>query len=347
MTDVTVADTGSAAAPASENAAPTPSDLGRMLASLRQKAQDAPAESADDATAEAPQELAAEANAAPAEEQATGETQEGDPAELPPLELPRSWTKEQAEHWNALPRATQEYLTEQASKSSAELRRVQNEAAEQRKVIETERAKAEQARQEYEAKLPALMEALQRQSQFSDIRTMDDVKKLQAEDPFRFQAWQLHQMEMQAVDQEAKQAESRKTQEKARQAQERKQREHSLLLEKAPEFADSAKLTAAQNAAVEYLRDKGFTDGDLAELAANPLSDDHRFQLLILDGLKYREAQKVKVAVKPVPPVQRPGAAKPPGAAARETIQNLSAKLERTGKTSDLAALIGGMRKGA
>src|ERR1700749_2126509 len=65
-----------------------------------------------------------EADAAPDEKQATGETEsEQAPDENPPLPLPRSWTKEQTEHWNALPRETQEYLREQDSKASAEVRR--------------------------------------------------------------------------------------------------------------------------------------------------------------------------------------------------------------------------------
>jgi hypothetical protein len=37
------------------------------------------------------------------------------------------------------------------------------------------------------------------QNAFADIKTMDDVVKLQAEDPFRFQAWQVQQMRLQAA----------------------------------------------------------------------------------------------------------------------------------------------------
>ena len=354
MTDQPLAPASdSAPAPVASNQAEghSPSDLGRMLAQLRHAKQEDPAESAEPATA-AP-EIPAQAEIA-APETAPGEAPEAiEPASEPPIEPPRSWTKEARERWNTLPREAQEEFARIEQSRERELRRSQNEAAEQRKAIEAERQAAEQARKQYEAKLPALMEALQRQSQFSDIRTLDDVKRLQSEDPFRFQAWQVHQMDMQAVEYERRQAEERQAQETARQTRERKQREHELLLEKAPEYADPVKLAAAQKDAVDYLRSKGFSDDRLAELAAHPIADDHAFQLVILDGLKFQAAQKAnaaakaKLAEKPVPPVQRPGTAKPPGAAGAETIQNLSAKLEQSRNPRALADLIGAMRSGS
>src|SRR5690349_11975637 len=71
-----------------------------------------------DAQPEAPQE-AAEATEIPAQPESaapetdTGaKTQQVEPQEEAPapLELPRSWSKEQAERWAGLPRETQEYL---------------------------------------------------------------------------------------------------------------------------------------------------------------------------------------------------------------------------------------------
>ena len=109
----------------------TPNQAAKALADLRWKRNQSPAESADTATADT--QLSGEDNAAPAEEQATGETQEADPAAKPPLELPRSWTKDRAEHWAKLDPGTQEFLLEQDRKASAEVRRVQNEAVEKLK----------------------------------------------------------------------------------------------------------------------------------------------------------------------------------------------------------------------
>src|SRR6476661_3360842 len=63
-----------------------------------------PVASADDATTE--QQSAEKADAGP--EKVPGETQEADPAEKPPVEPPRSWTKEAKDRWNTIPRDAQE-----------------------------------------------------------------------------------------------------------------------------------------------------------------------------------------------------------------------------------------------
>lgn len=338
----------------------TPSDLGRMLASYRHKAaeeqSDEPAESAEPATAEdVTPKLADEANAAPPQE-ATGETQETDPAAEPPLELPRSWTKAQAEHWNALPRATQEFLREQASKDSAEVRRTQNEAAEQRKAAQAERETAEKARQQYEAALPALMQSLQdaQAGAYPDIRTVDDVTRLAQEDPFRYLQWQAHQTKVQAVQAEMRSAQDRQATEKQNKWTE-EVREFDRQFVESLSTADKAKYEDFKKEAPEFLEAKGFKQQELAEYAnGRPLSIYHpAVQSLILDGLKYQAAQKAtaaakaNLAAKPVPPVQKPGVARPQGAAGAENLQNLTAKLERSGSPKDLAAVLAAMRTGA
>src|SRR6185369_4487082 len=181
-----------------------------------------PAEGADDAAADP--ELSVEGNAAP--EKATGETQEQDPAEQPPIPLPRSWAKEQSEHWEALPRATQEYLIAQDSKASAAVRQAQNEAAEKLKGLTAKEQQAEEARQKYEAKLPEVMQGLtdQNNRQFADIKSMADLEtranealRLSTTDPVAagqiqayLNAWQVHQHKMAAVKAELDQSNQRK-----------------------------------------------------------------------------------------------------------------------------------------
>ncbi|RPH48961.1 MAG: hypothetical protein EHM84_06765, partial [Lysobacterales bacterium] len=60
------------------------------------------------------QESAEEAGTAPPEMEVRGEIESADPAtaELPPIEPPRSWTKEDKELFTSLPRATQERIAE-------------------------------------------------------------------------------------------------------------------------------------------------------------------------------------------------------------------------------------------
>lgn len=324
--------------------APTPSDLGRMLAGLRNpKPDDAP-----EAAAPEP-ELAPEANAAPPEEAPSEtQTQEAEPAAEPPIERPRSWTKDVDDVWQTLPRALQEKVAAREQEREREIRRSQNEAAEKSKAIQAEIAKAEQARKEYEAKLPALMETLRRQSEFADIRSMDDVKKLQLEDPFRFQQWQIYQMDAQAAEQELQQAKAREATERQTKWTSHVQEENAKFAELVPEFADPVKAEKLTKSAVELLHDKGFSDENLSAFASGQerLSIyDHRLQSILFDALKYREAQKAKpVALpKPVPQVQRPGVAPPKSEGT--AIQALSKQHERTGSVRDLGALIGGLRR--
>src|SRR5205807_2403835 len=139
----------------------TPRDAARSLASFRVKQREggpptpqptaerqeaAPLE-ADTTSGDAPD------AASPSEAGTTGEmTESADPAERaqpdsPPLEPPRSWSKDARERWSKLDPETQEYLRKRDSDDSAALRKAQNEAAGERKAIEAERRKVEEARQ--------------------------------------------------------------------------------------------------------------------------------------------------------------------------------------------------------
>jgi hypothetical protein len=320
----------------------------RAVASLvaaREKA-GIPAESADDATAE--EELSDEDNGAPPKEEATAEDPEAAPAEKPLRELPRSWTKDRAEIWNRLDPAAQDILLEQDRLASIDVRNRQNELAEERKAVQAERAAAEKARQQYEAQLPVLMRELESnlQQSFGDIKTMDDVVKLQSEDPFRFQAWQVHQMRLQATKAETDRiAKENETAEQSR-WMEHVQAENAKAAEFIPDLADkdkAEKLTL--RVARELLPDLGFKDSELAALANGKerLSIyDHRIQRLFADSLKLRDIQSApKAVVKPdLPPVQRPGVARAPGADKAALVQSLTDKLNNSGSERDALELL-------
>lgn len=64
-------------------------------------------------------------------------------------------------------------------------------------------------------------------------------------------------------------------------------------------------------------------------------------QRLLVDAAKYRQITKAPkaVATKHVPPVQRPGVARSPGDRDMSSIQELSARLDRTGSVKDAMAL--------
>lgn len=268
------------------------------------------------AEAPAEKESTPEVDADP-EEAPRDDAEADDPEEekLPSIEPPRSWTQAEKERFNSLPRETQEYLSHREQERETALRRSQNELAEQRKAIEAERQAAEKVRQQYEASLPALMKELEsvNQASFSDIKTMEDVVKLQAEDPFRFQSWQVHQMRLQAAKAETDRVNAEKASAEQSSWAKHVQEENAKAIEFIPDLADKTKGEAlTKRVATELLPDLGFKDSELADLAngKQKLSIyDHRIQRLLADSLKLRDIQSApKAVVKPtLPPVQKPG----------------------------------------
>jgi hypothetical protein len=126
------------------------------------------------------------------------------------------------------------------------------------------------------------------------------------------------------------------------------QQQDALFADKVPEIGDPAKAPKLREAAVSVLKERGFSEPELAQLwngqAALSLRD-HRLQLLIIDAVKFAEAQRAAkdALTKPVPPVQRPGVAQSKSGDAE--IQALRQKLERTGSARDAAALVAAQRK--
>ncbi len=311
--------------------------------------------------AEAPKEAAApEPDSAPAEdaapaEEATGEeaTETTEPAEeLPPIEPPRSWTKEEKEEFRTYPREAQEKIARREQDRETALRRGQNENAEQRKEAEALRAKLNEALQQYEQATQNALLAVQQANagEFADIKTPEDISRLSSEDPMRFLKYQAHLMNVQQVEHAARQAQEQRQQQFRNQWSEFAAKEDAKFLELAPEMADKANATKVADASVALLKNIGFSEADLAKLWNGEASlslRDHRAQLLIRDAARYREAQaiKPKVAAKPVPPVQRPGTARPQGADKDLRIKNLEKQLERSGNIKDAVALMQARRE--
>src|SRR5688572_5171620 len=226
------------------------SEAGRMLRDARKPKEQA--EAAGAAAAETPHEWeAAQAadDADPVDAQAPGETEsQAEPAETPPNQPPKAWTKEAKERWHSLPRDTQEYLAEREQERERELRRGQNEAAEKLKGLTAKEQAVEQARQQYESALPLLLDNLQSamQGEFSDIKTMADVHKMAGEDWPRYVRWDAQQKQVAAVQQETKGAEERRTAEFTQRWTEFAKREDALFSEKVPEMADKDKAAKLQ-----------------------------------------------------------------------------------------------------
>ena len=319
--------------------------------------QEAPAESVEPA---APEISSYEEDGAPAYEPPSVDDDQGqvDPAEQPSIEPPRSWTKEEKEAFKLLPPDKQASIADRERKREAEIRRGQNEAAEIRKAAEAERQRAEQARQQYEAALPQLMQQLnaQQSAEFADIRSHADVVKMAEEDPFRYAKWDALQKQRQAAWGQHQQAQQRQQQEQAETFKNWATEQDKLISERIPELADPKKAEAVQKAARSYLTDTLGWDADkIGKLWSGQeklSARDADFQLLINDAAKWRAAQKkaAEVSAKPVPPVQRPGTAVSKADAKATEIQALTRQLERASSTQEqlrLASQLRALRRGA
>jgi len=312
----------------------SPNQAAKALADLRWKRNnESSADGADTATADP--ELSGEDNAAPAE-QAHGEDQGADPAAEPPIARPKSWTEAEDAEWQATPRALQQKIVARELERDTALRRTQNEAAEKLKGLTAKEQQTEQARQSYEARQAAYTQALETalQSDFGDIRSLDDVRNLQANDPFRFQAWQVRQMELSAAQAEKQQVEGQKAQKHATEWAKFVQEESNAFADSTPEY--KAKKADYDTKAAAVLREIGFSDEELNRLASGedkiPLFD-RRIQQLLFDRIKLSEIKSAPKAVaKPdLPPVVRPGTSKPAGSDQSEQVKDLTRKLNETG----------------
>lgn len=335
--------------PADTPASMTPSEAARVLRAAR-KPKEQPAESAE-ISDEPTEDTVEETDAAPQEE-ATGETQEADPEETPSIEPPRSWSKEARERWATLDPDTQNYLLERDRADSKAIRDAQNQAAQERQAMQAQVQAAEQERQQYAQALPILLQSLQaaQAGEFEDVRTMQDVERMASEDPFRYAKWDAKQKQIQAVQHELGQAQQRQQQEQSQNWESFAQKQDALFAEKAPEILDPDKGPKLTKAALETLKDVGFTDQDLKAFYGQGFLRDHRIQLLVLDAVKYRQIQvskeKAKTAVKKdVPPVQRPGVAQGSSAERDVRLTNLEQKLNESGNVKDAVALWAARRK--
>jgi hypothetical protein len=242
-------------------------------------------------------------------------------------------------------------LLEHDSEVSKGVRNAQNEAAEQRKQYETQAQAAEQARQQYEAALPVLMQQLHdaHAGEFADVRSIQDVEKLAVEDPVRYLKWDAQQKKIAAVAQQMDAAQQRQAHQYEQMWTDFAQKQDEILAERVPELKDKTRAAKVAESAKATLKDVGFTDQELSALYHGKLSlslRDARVQQLVVDAVRYREAKSaVKPAPKSVPPVQRPGVAQPRGQG--EAVQALKDKFEKTGGLKDAAALLIARRRSA
>ncbi len=274
--------------------------------------------------------------------------EQSQPDEQSHIEAPRSWSKEEKERFNSLPRETQEYLTRRENERDTALRRGQNEAATQRKGLEERERAVEQMRQQYEQALPVLMQQLQQQQmgEFADIRTQQDVDNMARNDWQRFAMWQAHQMKVQNLNQQMTANYQRQQQEYTAKWNQFAQNEDSLFTADMPEMNDPVQAKEIATQSVTLLRDTGFSDDDLNKLWSGQASvslRDNRIQKIIVKAARYDAAKAgvpAKRAALPASRTLRPGTPAERASDAQVNLDSLTKNLETTGKWKDGAELL-------
>lgn len=210
------------------------------------------------------------------------------------------------------------------------------EVAEQRKAAEAEIAKAQQERYEYAVnlqKMAAQLEgALEQQSQI-------DWQALLESDPVEYLKQQnLYQQRQAAYQNTLSQQQQLAAQAQADQAQARQAylaQQQEALLAKLPDWKDAAKAQAEKSAIAQYLKDTGFEDDLISQVA------DHRQVLIARKAMLYdqmmskAQAAAKKVAAAPQR-VVKPGQGESPRVDGRSSAMQ---RLGKSGKVEDAAAV--------
>lgn len=328
----------------------SPLTLNEARARIMERPATPPEEGDDDA---AQQNSGEQPDAATHEDEPSGDDTGTDDTEedLPLIDPPASWTKDEKKAWESLPRDLQESLAERERARRADIDRRLNDVAKQSQAITAKEQAAEQARKQYEEALPQLQQAIQQQfmTDFADIKSWDDVERMSVEDPIRYNKWDAVQKRAASVNQQVQAAQQRQQEAEELKARDYFQEQAKLFAEKVPEFADPKKAAEISQQAFQTLTDLGFDADEVKEAwkTGDRISvHDHRFQLLVRKASLYDRAQAaVKNPVsKPAPKFNSPGPASNSKDQRTEQIKTLDQKLSRTGSRKDALALIRAMR---
>ena len=209
--------------------------------------------------------------------------------------------------------------------------------AEQRKAVEAERVKIQEAaktRETYAQRLQVIEQLLQQQN------NPEDLARLKEEDPF---AWQQRMAEQYERDKQlaAVQAERARVQQEQMsyqqaQLQKHMQAEQQKLVEAIPEFKDDVKAEVVRRDIRNYAKSIGFTDQELSQVY------DSRAVLALYKAAQYDKLMANKGAatkkVATAPKTIRPGTSNPQSSE-NEAVKKERARLRQSGNKKDAARL--------
>ena len=209
--------------------------------------------------------------------------------------------------------------------------------AEQRKAVEADRVKIDEAaktRETYAQRLQVIEQLLQQQDQGLDLAS------LKSEDPIAYAVAMGEKMErdkqLQAVQMERQRVQQEQQSHQQAQLQKHIQAEQAKLVEAIPEFKDDVKAEVVRRDIRNYAKSQGFTDQELSQVY------DSRAVLALYKAAQYDKLMAGKgVTSKKVanaPKTIRPGTSNPQSSE-NETVKKDRAALRQSGNKKDAARL--------
>jgi hypothetical protein len=209
--------------------------------------------------------------------------------------------------------------------------------AEQRKAVEADRVKIDEAaktRETYAQRLQVIEQLLQQQDQGQDLAS------LKSEDPIAYAVAMAEKMErdkqLQAVQMERQRVQQEQQSHQQIQLQKHIQAEQAKLVEAIPEFKDDVKAEVIRRDIRNYAKAQGFTDQELSQVY------DSRAVLALYKAAQYDKLMANKgVTSKKVanaPKTIRPGTSNPQSSE-NESVKKDRAVLRQTGNKKDAVRL--------
>ena len=226
----------------------------------------------------------------------------------------------------------------------ADYRRKTSELAEQRKAFEAEREQTAQelSRQYTEAQQITGILEQQLTAEYQSV----DWNNLRATDPAEFAAkrqefndrYNYVQGLKANVQNQLQQQTEKANQTQALELKQMLQDEAQRLAEAVPEFKDEAKAKAIKAEMKDFLKSLGYADQEIGNIY------DHRHVMILKDAMEYRKLKskgvEVKNKVQTVPKLLKPGSNESRGDSNQIAIRERIARLKKTGRVEDAAALI-------
>lgn len=209
--------------------------------------------------------------------------------------------------------------------------------AEQRKAIEAERVKVDEAarlRDQYSQRLQLIEQMLTSQPE-------EDLSALKETDPIGYAVKVAERAEREkqvaAVRQERQTLAARQQMDYQERLKAHLASEAEKLRSAIPEMADDVKSEVIRKEIKDFAKSVGFTDQELANVT------DHRAVVALYEAMQWRKLQQNRVQstkkVAEAPKMLKPGAGAPKADKDAEVAKKLSNKLKQTGSTRDAAKI--------